>query len=280
MWNNLYRSKDLACFLTLFLLYCNAVKLNGQTPQEQIVQNVPYYPSAEGLSPYQKKMCTLDISVPDEKNAPVIVWFHGGGLTSGQKELPEELTNKGFCVVGVGYRLSPQVKAETTVLDAASAIAWVFNNIKDYNGDPDRIFVSGHSAGGYLALMSIMDKSFLAEHGLDSDAIAGIVPFSGHTITHFAIREQRGIPGEQPVIDAWAPLFHVRADAPPILLITGDREMEMLGRYEENAYFYRMMKVAGHKNMTIYEMDGYGHNMTHPAFPLLLDFVKKQSAHH
>ncbi|WP_234408376.1 lipase [Marinilabilia salmonicolor] len=74
-----------------------------------------------------------------------------------------------------------------------------------------------------------------------------------------------------------APLFHVRADAPPLLLITGDREKEMLGRYEENAFLMRMMKVVGHKETRLYEMDGYGHGMTFPAFPLLLEEVKRIS---
>ena len=72
-----------------------------------------------------------------------------------------------------------------------------------------------------------------------------------------------------------APLFHVRADAPPLLLITGDREKELLGRYEENAYMMRMMKVAGHKDTRIMELDGYDHGMTFPAFPLLIDEVRR-----
>jgi hypothetical protein len=83
-----------------------------------------------------------------------------------------------------------------------------------------------------------------------------------------------GIEGTQPVIDALAPLFHVRPDAPPLLLITGDRELEMLGRYEENAYMWRMMKIAGHEQTTLYELDGFNHGqMADPAFPLLLRFV-------
>ena len=72
-----------------------------------------------------------------------------------------------------------------------------------------------------------------------------------------------------------APLFHVRNDAPPLLLITGDRELEMLGRYEENAYMMRMMKVAGHNKTRLMELDGYGHSMTHPAFPLLVREVNR-----
>jgi hypothetical protein len=102
-----------------------------------------------------------------------------------------------------------------------------------------------------------------------------LIPFSGHTITHFTVREERGIKGTQPIIDDLAPLYHVRSDAPPLLLITGDREKELLGRYEENAYMMRMMKVAGHQNTRIMEMDGYGHGMTYPAFPLLLEEVKR-----
>jgi hypothetical protein len=94
-------------------------------------------------------------------------------------------------------------------------------------------------------------------------------------ITHFTVRDEQGIPGTQPIIDDLAPLYFVRPDAPPLLLITGDRDMEMLGRYEENAYMMRMMKMAGHKETTLYELDGYGHNMTHPAFPLLLKEVSR-----
>ena len=76
-------------------------------------------------------------------------------------------------------------------------------------------------------------------------------------------------------MDQYAPLYHVRPDAPPLLLITGDRELELLGRYEENAYLMRMMKVAGHKDTRLYELDGYGHGMTEPAFPLLLKEVQR-----
>jgi hypothetical protein len=120
-----------------------------------------------------------------------------------------------------------------------------------------------------------LDKRWLAKFKVDANEIAGLIPFSGHTITHFTIREERGIPGTQPVIDDLAPLYHVRPDAPPLLLITGDRELEMLGRYEENAYLMRMMKVAGHTQTRLYELDGYGHNMTAPAFPLLIHEVER-----
>jgi hypothetical protein len=120
-----------------------------------------------------------------------------------------------------------------------------------------------------------LDKKYLKKYGIDANRIAGLIPLSGQTITHFTIRKERGIPDTQPVVDEMAPLYHVRANAPPLLLITGDRELEMLGRYEENAYLMRMMKIAGHKQTKLYELDGYGHGMTEPGFPLLLEEVKR-----
>ena len=125
-------------------------------------------------------------------------------------------------------------------------------------------------------MMVGLDKRWLGKYNIDADRLKAIVPFSGHAITHKTIREEKGIPDTQPVIDEYAPLFHVRADAPPLYLITGDRELEMLGRYEENAYLWRMMKVAGHKETFLYELDGFNHGgMANPAFDILLQIVKK-----
>ena len=225
---------------------------------------------------YMQQMCVVDFYYPtDIDNFATIVWFHGGGLTGGNREIPEYLKNKGVAVVSVGYRLSPTVKSLECIKDAAAATAWTFKNIEKYGGNSSLIFVSGMSAGGYLTYMVGLDKKQLAVHDIDANKIAGLIPFSGHAITHFTVRKERGISGEQPIIDEMAPLFYVRADAPPLLIITGDRELEMLGRYEENAYMMRMMKVAGHKRVRIYELDGSNHGqMMYPALPLLIREVK------
>jgi acetyl esterase/lipase len=237
--------------------------------------DISYY-EAKSKDAYQNERCVLDIYYPENrKDFATIVWFHGGGITGGNKELPEALKNKGYCIIGVNYRLSPKVKAPKYIEDSAAAVAWVFNNISKYGGNPDKIFVSGHSAGGYLAAMIGLDKKYLKAYNIDANKIAGLIPFSAQTITHFTIRAEKGIPEKQPTIDEYAPLFHVRNDAPPMLLITGDRELEMLGRYEENAYLMRMMKVAGHKDTRLLELDGYNHGMTEPAFPLLLNEVRR-----
>ena len=161
--------------LFLFFLFITTLS-RGQQLQYKEADNIYYYDATtveNDSTAYQKQMSLLDIYYPEtEKKVPVIIWFHGGGLTGGQKEIPDALKNHGYCIVGVGYRLSPKVKAETSVADAARAVAWVFNNINKYNGDPAEIFVSGHSAGGYLALMTVIDKDWLAKYDIDANSVA------------------------------------------------------------------------------------------------------------
>ena len=152
----------------------------------------------------------------------------------------------------------------------------MFKNIDKYGGDPSKIFVTGHSAGGYLTSMVGLDKSWLAKYGVDADSIAGLIPFSGQAISHFSWRKMQGIPELQPTLDDTAPLYHVRPDAPPYIIICGDRELELFGRYEENAYMWRMMKLVGHPDVSIYELDGYNHgDMASPAFHILRDHVTR-----
>ena len=266
--------KKKCAFVLLILLSVQIVAQDSGYLQKS---DISYYSDTiSDSNSYIKKRCVLDLYYPkDSTSYATIVWFHGGGLTSGEKEIPDALKKKGVAIVGVNYRLHPKVIAPVYIEDAAASIAWVFKNIETYGGDPNAIFLSGHSAGGYLASMVGLDKSYLKQYGVDANAIAGLIPFSGHTITHFTIRKERGIEGTRPIIDELAPLYHVRNDAPPLLLITGDREKELLGRYEENAFMMRMMKVAGHQKTRILEMQGYGHAMTYPAFPLLLEEVQR-----
>ncbi len=239
--------------------------------------NILYYDANTVQSDtYIKERCRLDIYYPANKtHFATVVWFHGGGIKDGEKSIPEELQVQGIAVVAANYRLYPKVKCPVYIEDAAAAVAWTFKSIEKYGGDPNLIFVSGHSAGGYLTSMISLDKSWLAKYNIDANRIAGIIPCSGQMITHMVVREERKIPDTQPVIDQFAPLYHVRADAPALILITGDRNLELLGRYEENAYMMRMMKVAGHKKTELYEIQGHNHGeMARPAFTILLNHIK------
>ena len=278
---NVMRSKTFILNIVILIVLISSIicaqEITSTTQSGyQTSSNILYYDEESAKNnKYIQDRCKLDIYYPTvKKSFATVVWFHAGGLRSGERFIPEQLKNQEIAIVTADYRLYPDVKSPTYIEDAAAAVAWVFKNIHKYGGSSELIFISGHSAGGYLASMIGLDKDWLAKYNIDADSIAGLIPFSGHAITHFTIREERGIPGEQPIIDEFAPLYHVRADAPPLILITGDRELELLGRYEENAYLMRMMKVAGHQQTYLYEIQGFDHGgMADPAFSILLKHV-------
>jgi acetyl esterase/lipase len=214
-------------------------------------------------SEYAREKCRLDLYYPTaEKNFPTVVYFHGGGLTGGGRSIPMVLKNRGWAVVGVGYRLSPNVTHPAYIEDAAAAVAWTFRNIQAHGGDPSKIFVTGISAGGYLTAMVGLDKKYLAQHDIDANQIAGLIPVTGQMITHQTVRKEQGIEPSKfrPTIDQFAPLYHIRRDAPPTLCVTGGWQVDLLMRAEENLYFVSMMKLIGHKNVEHIVIEGANHS--------------------
>lgn len=239
------------------------------------VKDISYIPAGE-TDGYRKERCKLDVYYPVEKKGfPTIVWFHGGGLEGGGKHVPEMFMNQGFAVVAVNYRLSPKAQNPAYTEDAAAAVAWAYKHIEEYGGSPRRVFVTGHSAGGYLTLMVGLDKSYLQEYGVDADSIAAYLPISGQTVTHFTIRKERSLPEGIPVIDQYAPCNKARKDTPPFVLITGDRNLEMADRYEENALLASVLKNIGNKKVSLYELQGFDHGQVYvPGCCLVANYIR------
>lgn len=137
---------------------------------------VPY-----GPDPRQR----LDIHFPDQCRAqrcPVVVWVHGGGWHSGDKQntsaraLAATWTAAGAVVVALNYRLTPDVVHPAHVQDVAAGVAWVRGHIEDYGGDPARVFLLGHSAGAHLVTLVATDPQYLAVHSLRlREALAGVM---------------------------------------------------------------------------------------------------------
>src|SRR5690349_16923535 len=178
--------------LILLLIASTCLKAQQSYVTEK---DIFYYPdTAAKKDTYLASQCKLDLYYPKgAKDFATIVWFHGGGITGGHKEIPTALMEKGYAVIGVGYRLSPKVKAPAYIEDAAAAVAWAYQHIQSYGGSTRLIFVSGHSAGAYLGMMITLDKKYLSKYSIDPDSIAALIPFSGQAITHFTIRSERGI---------------------------------------------------------------------------------------
>ncbi|MBO4500174.1 MAG: alpha/beta hydrolase [Bacteroidaceae bacterium] len=259
-----------------FLLMATSVHAQNRRVQTTYTTeyNIPYRSTDEG--DYARERCLLDFYYPENiKDFPTVVWFHGGGIEGGNKEIPAELQNNGMGVIGVGYRLLPKATVKEVIEDAAAAVAWAFREVEKRGGSTKKIFLAGHSAGGYLIDMVVLDKHYLEKFGIDADDIAGVFPYSAQIITHYNVRKQSDIGPLQPRIDDTAPIYHVRKLPMPMLVLSGDRELELYGRYEEQAYFWRMMKLNGCDQIYLYEFDGHDHNnMPGPAHTITKRFIR------
>ncbi|MBQ5944535.1 MAG: alpha/beta hydrolase [Bacteroidales bacterium] len=261
----------------LILIVLALLGISSFAQDYRTITEIPYISSGE-KDPYRKERCKLDICYPTGvKDFKTVVWYHGGGLTGGEKRFREELMNQGFAVVAVNYRLYGKgARNPDYTVDAAESLAWVFRHISEYGGNPGKIYVAGHSAGAYLTLMLALDKSWLGAHGIDADSVRWYFPIGGQTTTHCTIREEMGLPmfEEIPIIDRYAPLNNARKLGTRMTLITADPKMELLARYEENLYLKAILEGVGNDEIPLYRMEGYDHvEAAHPACMLISRLV-------
>ena len=164
-----------------------AVAMLAQAQAQDVKRNIPY------ANPAHERQ-VLDVYSPrDAKNLPVVFWIHGGGWQTGDKSSvqikPKAFMDKGFVFVSTNYRLLPSVDMETIVRDIAKSIHWVHDHIAEHGGDPDRLFVMGHSAGAQLAALICIDDRYLKAEGQSLAILKGCVPVDGDTYDVPAIIE-------------------------------------------------------------------------------------------
>ncbi|MEN9443754.1 MAG: hypothetical protein RIS47_644 [Bacteroidota bacterium] len=259
--------------ILVLLLLCSTSLLAQHEPREYIqLSNISYLNDTTKADAYQQSRCKLDIYYPTDTNGfATVIWFHGGSLQEGEKYIPAQLQDQQIAIVSVNYRLNPKVQSPAYINDAAAAVGWVYRHIAQYGGSTQKIFLSGHSAGGYLTLMLGLDPKYLAHEGISTSQLAGIIPFSGQTLTHLTIREERKLAPTQLVADSMAPIYHTAKGFPPTILITGDREFEIPCRYEENALLCAQLRFVNPRHVKLYELKGFDHGtMVAPACLLLL----------
>ncbi|MEO6742444.1 MAG: alpha/beta hydrolase [Chthoniobacteraceae bacterium] len=286
--------KSLPGFAALLGLLCllaqpSPSRADTAAAQIQTIADIAYK-NGGALSEYEIQRCKLDIYLPPGgKKFATLVWFHGGALKAGSKggssdkdktpAIAHALAGEGIAVVAVNYRLSPKVKFPAYLEDAAASVAWVRAHIAEHGGDPAKVFISGHSAGGWIALMLAMDARWLKPHGLTPDSFAGYVPLSGQTMTHYTVREERGIGKETIIADEAAPVYYCRKDTPPMLVLAADHDMA--ARSEENEYFVAALKGTGNKRVTFRQIPdrthgSIAHNIVNTGDPVrraILDFI-------
>jgi acetyl esterase/lipase len=126
----------------------------------------------------------LDVYAPrDVKDVPVVVFFHRGEWSKGDKSeasyKPKFLNENGIVFVSANYRLSPAVTHPAHIKDVAAAVRWVHDHAAEFGGSADKIVVMGHSAGCHLVTLLALDPRYLADVGLRPSDLRGVVAWSG-----------------------------------------------------------------------------------------------------
>jgi len=172
--------------------------------------------------------CTLDVYAPRAaNNAPVAIFYYGGGWESGAKEsyafVATALASEGIVVIVPDYRIYPEVRFPEFLNDAAGAARWVRDHASSYGADPKRLVLVGHSAGAHIASMLTLDRQWLASVDLDPRRdIAGTVGLAGpYDFLPLKSERLKAIfgPPEQRALSQ--PINFIDGAAPPMLLIAG-----------------------------------------------------------
>jgi acetyl esterase/lipase len=225
----------------------------ADVPAEHVVWNLPYRTDPEADATRHR----LNLFLPEGEGWPVVVFVHGGGWTSGDKDLKvagrdvynnigRYLAENGVGAAVINYRLIPDVQWPAQLEDVATAAAWVRRNIGAYGGDPKALFLMGHSAGAQLVTRVALDESWLHDQGVEAGSVCGVVAASGagydmedeQTIRlsedrgYLARRFEGGASTERWAYEA-SPIHHVDPSDPPFLILYGSKEAPGFDRQAE-----------------------------------------------
>ncbi len=258
----------IGALLTTTVLTACVSALNALTPSDgyQASKDIAY-----GNFDRQK----LDVYVPADAKAgrPVVVFFYGGRWSGGSKNdylfAAQGLVSRGFIAVLADYRVYPEVKFPGFVEDAAQAVAWTRAHIKSYGGDPQKLFIMGHSAGAHIAALLALDKHYLHDVGGSTDWLSGMIglagPYDFLPLEDADLQDMFGPPERYPLSQ---PINFANGSAPPMLLMHGEDDLTVWPR--NTMHLAAKIREQGGQVKTIY-YKGQGHVTIVSAMATLLN---------
>ncbi len=250
-----YKSPLLIC-LIFILAACSPVSLlNATIPSDgyRLTKDIAYGDDARQR---------LDVYVPDKiaAQAPVVLFLYGGSWKYGRKAdytfVAQALTQHGFIVAIADYRLYPQVQYPDFVDDGAKALAWVHNNIASYGGNAANLFVAGHSAGAFNAVMLTVNDAVLKRNGVQQDWIRGTIGIAGpYDFTPSTEGDVKDVFKGFADADT-QPIHYITSGLPPMLLVTGGADDTVQPR---NTYNMAAKLKAYHNSVETQVYPNTGH---------------------
>jgi arylformamidase len=191
-----------------------------------------------GANPYQ----ALSVIPAERPSGDVLIVFHGGGWTNGYKEwmqfMAPALVMRGVTFVSAGYRLAPQHLFPSGYHDALDAVVKTHRMVSQWGGDPSRIFLGGHSAGGHLAALAALRWDWQIERGLPVSVVRGALPISGTYLfgprSGLSMRPRFLGPVDGGADAAASPMTYVATGAPPFLISYGENDFPHLRRQAQD----------------------------------------------
>ncbi|MCX6217004.1 alpha/beta hydrolase [Spirosoma sp.] len=269
-------------FVVVLFLFVN--EYAAARPSRRI-KNIPYVSTNASETDAERHL--LDVYTPRKTTSagrmPVVMFIHGGSWNSGSKNLyafiGRRLAKQGVVAVIINYRLSPAVLVPAMADDCAEAVRWTTQHIAEYGGDPDRIFVMGHSAGAGLAALLATDSRLFTKLGIAKNPVkgailddpAGLDMLDYLTKLEYPNDEQYLIPyGKDPAV--WrsvSPMYFVSDATPPMLLYTGGRtypsitssSQRFLERLKEHNVKHDYEVLPGKKHVAMVTQLFWQHNL-------------------
>lgn len=245
----------------------------------KILSDIPY------IADNDPKHC-LDLYIPQEKNSPVVIFVHGGSWSEGDKSIYGHVgrwfANNNITAAIVNYRLTPKVKHPEHTEDVAAAVAWVHDNIKKYNANPEKLYLAGHSSGGFIVAALSTDEHYLVRHGLSHKNISGTVCISGIYSVGTMNSRFGGFSAAFSGVNkaAASPINHVHKGCPRFFILFGQKDYTTAGSQAKK--FHTALIKAGNdaQLMEVPKLNHYDMVITvvtpdSAHGPKILEFIKK-----